>query len=116
MPAALSPDFSEIKPHVIVPGLRNLKSAGWGVLFSIPPFLDEGPPAPLTGDSGLAGHVFTQRSLSAAFSLNLKHVLVWSQSGPDSSSVCRIFPLPFTSFQNFLDYRIVGIDSERREK
>lgn len=45
MPAVLSPGFTEIKFHVIAHGLlRNLKSAVWGVWFSIPSPLDEEPP------------------------------------------------------------------------
>ena len=38
VPAALSPDISEIKSPVIAHGLlRSLKPAAWGVWLSVPP-------------------------------------------------------------------------------
>lgn len=79
MPAVLSPDFTEMKFHVIAHGLlRNLKSAVWSVWFSIPSPLDEGPP-PMEMVGSWQNILCSPSTLPAAFLLTLKHVLFWSK-------------------------------------
>lgn len=97
VPATLSPDFSETR------------SLQWGF-----PSLPSSVTVPRRGT---VGHfVLTRHSLSAAFLLNLKHVLFWSKKKEWPWLLfCLLNPPSATSFQNFLDSGLWATDVEEKK-